>query len=76
MAEFQDIDSAQLFMFEISSIPIITTHSLDKQEKYYVAIKAKIGREQSSLLTRYAMIFLPFIGEQTSWHRKAFIWKN
>ena len=76
MAAFQDIDSAKLFMFEINGIPIITIQSLDKQEKYYVAIKAKIEREGSSLLSRYIMIFLPFIEEQTSWHRKAFIWKN
>jgi len=76
MTEFQDIDSAKLFMFEINSIPIITVRSLDKQEKYYVAIKAKIGREQSSFLARYIMIFLPFMEEQTSWHRKAFIWKS
>ena len=76
MAEFHDIDSAKIFMLEINSIPITTIQSLDKQEKYYVAIKAKTGREQSSLLSRYIMIFIPFMEEQTSWHRKAFIWKN
>jgi hypothetical protein len=76
MSEFQDINSAKLFMFEINSIPIITAQSLDKQEKHYVAIKAKIGKEQPSLMSRYIMIFLPFMEEQTSWYRKAFIWKN
>jgi hypothetical protein len=76
ISEFQDIDSEKLFMFEISSIPIFTIHGLDKQEKYYVAIKAKIGKEQSSLLSRYILIFLPFMEEQTDWYRKAFIWKN
>lgn len=75
-SEFQDIESAKLFMFEISDIPVITLQSLDEREKYYVAIKAKIGKEQSSLLSRYILIFLPFMEEQTDWHRKAFIWKN
>ena len=75
-AEFYDIDSAQLFMLEINSIPLIATGSLDPQEKFYVKIKAKIGKEQYSLLNRYVSIFLPFMEEQTKWHRKDFIWEN
>jgi len=75
-SEFRDVDMAEVYLLEMNGISVIKIRALNKGEKYYVTIKAKIEKDQHSRFVKYILLFLPFMETETNWYRKEFIWKG
>ena len=75
-SEFHDFKSAEAHLLDINAVSVVDIRKLDKKEKYYVLIKAKVEKDEHSRFVRYILLFLPFMETETNWYRKEFIWKN
>jgi len=76
VSEFKDVGAAEVYLLEINGVPVIKVRNLHKEQTYYVAIKAKVEKDQHSRFIRYILLFLPFMETETNWYRKEFIWKG
>lgn len=75
-AEFSDVESAEASLLDLNGVSLVSIRNLDKKEKYYVTIKAKLEKDEHSRFVRYILFFLPFVETETNWYRKEFVWKN
>ena len=76
VSEYRDIAAAETSLFDLNGVALADLGSLEKTEKYYVAIKAKIRKDEHSPFVRYILLFMPFLQSETNWYRKEFVWKN
>jgi len=76
IVQFNDFGSAVSSLIDLNGISVAHVGKLRKTEKYYVEIKAKVGKDEHSGFVRYIMLFLPFMETETPWYRKEFVWKD
>ncbi|MBN1546393.1 MAG: DUF4390 domain-containing protein [Syntrophaceae bacterium] len=76
MTEFEDIGTAEAALFDLNGVSLANARLMSRNEDYYVAIKARIEKDEHSHFVRYILLFLPFTDKETDWYRKEFIWKD
>jgi hypothetical protein len=69
---FTDFDSAKRAMAELNGIPVIELNALQKNENYYVLIKAKLSRTTLPLHMERVFFFVSLWDFETDWYRERF----
>ena len=71
---FQDYESAKRAMADINGLPLTPIKSLQRNEYYYVQIKAKLEKVRLPLNMEYVFIFVSLWDFETDWYREGFFY--
>jgi Domain of unknown function (DUF4390) len=73
-AMFQDYASAKLAMADINGLPLVPIKLLQRNEYYYVQIKAKLEKVRLPLNMEYVFFFVSLWDFETDWYREGFFY--
>ncbi len=73
-ALFQDYASAKLAMADINGLPLVPMKLLQRNEYYYVQIKAKLEKVRLPLNMEYVFFFVSLWDFETDWYREGFFY--
>ena len=71
---FQDYESAKRSMADINGLPLTPMKSLQRNEYYYVQIKAKLEKIRLPLNMEYVFFFVSLWDFETDWYREGFFY--
>jgi len=71
---FQDYESAKRAMADINGLPLTPIKSLQRNEYYYVQIKAKLEKIRLPLNMEYVFFFVSLWDFETDWYREGFFY--
>lgn len=66
---FTEMAAAKNAINEINNIPVASVSQLNKNNKYYLEIKAKLEKERHPMIMDVFSIFLPWRNVETEWFR-------
>lgn len=69
---FNDLESAQKAMADLSGIPVVSLAALAKGSDYYLSFKVKIDKVKLPLYMEYLFFFVSFWDFETDWYRQPF----
>lgn len=69
---FNDFESAQKAMADLSGIPVMPIASLVKGGNYYLRLKVKIDKVRLPLYMEYLFLFVSFWDFETVWYKQSF----
>jgi hypothetical protein len=71
---FQDYESAKRAMADINGLALVPIKSLQRNEYYYVQIKAKLEKVRLPLNMEYVFFFVSLWDFETDWYREGFFY--
>jgi hypothetical protein len=71
---FQDYESAKRAMADINGFPLVPIKSLQRNEYYYVQVKAKLEKVRLPLNMEYVFFFVSLWDFETDWYREGFFY--
>ncbi|MBN2437181.1 MAG: DUF4390 domain-containing protein [Deltaproteobacteria bacterium] len=69
---FQDFESAKRVMADLNGVPVVQLNQLEKNEYYYIRIKAKLDKVRLPLHLEYIFFFVSLWDFETDWYQEGF----
>jgi hypothetical protein len=69
-SEFQEFDGAKKAMSELNGIAVSSLMDLQKDNSYYIMIKAKLDKIRLPMHMEYVLFFVSLWDFETDWHRQ------
>jgi hypothetical protein len=73
-SEFQDFDAAKKAMSELNGIVVASLKDLQKNNSYYVMVKAKLDKIRLPMHMEYVLFFVSLWDFETDWYRQRIIY--
>jgi len=72
---FSDFESAKRAMADLNGVPVAQLKDLDKNESYYVMVKAKLDKVRLPLRMEVVFFFVSLWDFETGWYREGVLFK-
>jgi hypothetical protein len=69
-SEFQDFEAAKKAMSELNGIVVASLKDLQKNNSYYLMVKAKLDKIRLPLHMEYVLFFVSLWDFETDWYRQ------
>jgi hypothetical protein len=70
----RDFDEAKKWMSTVDKLPVIATCWLDKDQEYYLEVKAELSKVELPLVFRYILFWVSLWDFETEWHTVVFLY--
>ncbi len=70
----RSFDEAKKWMSTVEDLPVVPTCWLDKEQQYFLSVKAELSKVELPLFLRYILFWVSLWDFETEWHTVAFLY--
>jgi hypothetical protein len=70
----KNFDEAKKWMSTVENLPVVPTCWLNKEQEYYLSVKAELSKVELPLFLRYILFWVSLWDFETEWHTVVFLY--